>query len=346
MPEPFELVVELAGLPPAKNSRAPLAAQHQHLNRSRALLAAVRLKLPPEFSVLTEPVGLEVTVRTSRGKASWDATNYLGGIADVLQVKDRGRLAHLGELAAVAVYANDRLIKEVLYRHERAVTVSYRVRVWSLDRADLLDGPCSPSLMVLARPARSRSPTICIDFVNTLIGRGQTSSVDELRSYHDLLDWAESAGVVDQGTRKRLLARADACPVEAGWSLRDAVRFREAISRGLTVAPSESDLEDLNELRSRFLQLRHLVWDQEARRAKWVTDEMVYLSDVLAPIAQSFESLIEGELLGRVRACAGCNQLFVDTSKNNQRRWCDMSDCGNREKARRFHQRRKAAALS
>jgi len=31
-----------------------------------------------------------------------------------------------------------------------------------------------------------------------------------------------------------------------------------------------------------------------------------------------------------------CRWLFLDTSKNHTRRWCDMKVCGNRIKARRF----------
>jgi predicted RNA-binding Zn ribbon-like protein len=39
-----------------------------------------------------------------------------------------------------------------------------------------------------------------------------------------------------------------------------------------------------------------------------------------------------------LRACEkpDCRWLFLDTSKNHTRRWCDMKICGNRMKARRF----------
>jgi predicted RNA-binding Zn ribbon-like protein len=35
----------------------------------------------------------------------------------------------------------------------------------------------------------------------------------------------------------------------------------------------------------------------------------------------------------------GCGWLFVDISKNHSRRWCDINDCGNRAKQRRYQQR-------
>ena len=46
----------------------------------------------------------------------------------------------------------------------------------------------------------------------------------------------------------------------------------------------------------------------------------------------------------RVRACGAdtCRWLFLDTSKNHTRRWCNMRICGNRMKARRFQARRGA----
>jgi predicted RNA-binding Zn ribbon-like protein len=49
--------------------------------------------------------------------------------------------------------------------------------------------------------------------------------------------------------------------------------------------------------------------------------------------------------LTRVGHCAGetCDWLFIDTSRNRSRRWCSMSGCGNRAKARRHHQRKRAA---
>jgi predicted RNA-binding Zn ribbon-like protein len=42
--------------------------------------------------------------------------------------------------------------------------------------------------------------------------------------------------------------------------------------------------------------------------------------------------------LERIRSCAAttCAWLFLDTTKNRTRRWCDMKTCGNREKVRRF----------
>jgi predicted RNA-binding Zn ribbon-like protein len=50
----------------------------------------------------------------------------------------------------------------------------------------------------------------------------------------------------------------------------------------------------------------------------------------------------------RVRRCGreGCVLLFLDTSKNNTRRWCDMAVCGNRVKAAtHYHRHRTGGAV-
>jgi hypothetical protein len=63
------------------------------------------------------PIGLDVTLYAPPGRNPWDATNYLGGIGDVLEDKRRrGILPHLGSLRDVFLYLNDRQIREVHYR--------------------------------------------------------------------------------------------------------------------------------------------------------------------------------------------------------------------------------------
>jgi predicted RNA-binding Zn ribbon-like protein len=47
-----------------------------------------------------------------------------------------------------------------------------------------------------------------------------------------------------------------------------------------------------------------------------------------------------------LKVCAGedCGWVFLDRSRNQARRWCDMKTCGNTEKARRHYRRVKADA--
>jgi predicted RNA-binding Zn ribbon-like protein len=71
-------------------------------------------------------------------------------------------------------------------------------------------------------------------------------------------------------------------------------------------------------------------------------DGVEALDGVLWPVARSAATLLTSALRSRVRICAaedGCGWTFLDRSKNQSRRWCSMSDCGNRAKARRHYRR-------
>lgn len=56
--------------------------------------------------------------------------------------------------------------------------------------------------------------------------------------------------------------------------------------------------------------------------------------------ALSALSLLAPEKAERIRICGNCGWLFLDRSRNGSRRWCDMTVCGNRQKARRHYSRR------
>lgn len=131
-----EVTLSVAGWPPAKNeARSLLAPGHTHADRVAGLLLAAQQATGTAgeaalFGAL--PIGLDLTVMSPEEPLA-DATNFLGGVGDVLEVKSRrGALEHLGPLAEVGLYENDRHIHEVHYRWRRAPEVAYVVRLWAL----------------------------------------------------------------------------------------------------------------------------------------------------------------------------------------------------------------------
>lgn len=58
-----------------------------------------------------------------------------------------------------------------------------------------------------------------------------------------------------------------------------------------------------------------------------------------AAMAVSALALLAPEQRRRIRICDNCCWLFLDRSRNGSRLWCDMSVCGNRQKARRHYRR-------
>jgi hypothetical protein len=133
-----QISFDVLGFPPAKSEAlSMLGAGHNHAPRVRLLLeAAWRARDEQSFIPIDQgQVALDVVVRSPAGHVPSDATNYLGGIGDVLEDKSRrGALGHLGDLARVWLYGNDRQIKEISYREIEAEEMGYTVTVRPLAR--------------------------------------------------------------------------------------------------------------------------------------------------------------------------------------------------------------------
>jgi len=128
-----QVTFTVPGLPPAKSEAlSMLGTGHSHATRVRSLLQAAQEAVAQQTftSVTHEPVALELVVHTTPGERLSDATNFLGGVADVLENKaSRGTLPHLDDLANVWLYENDRQIKQVAYRETADQRSFYTVTV-------------------------------------------------------------------------------------------------------------------------------------------------------------------------------------------------------------------------
>jgi predicted RNA-binding Zn ribbon-like protein len=100
-------------------------------------------------------------------------------------------------------------------------------------------------------------------------------------------------------------------------------------------------LPRLNSALTRAAAARHIE-ATTARGPRWGFGEVGLRLPLLALAWQAHRLLDSDGVAGvgadRVRACpgAGCGWLFLDP--RGQRRWCVMSLCGNRAKARRHRQ--------
>jgi predicted RNA-binding Zn ribbon-like protein len=67
-------------------------------------------------------------------------------------------------------------------------------------------------------------------------------------------------------------------------------------------------------------------------------------TDLEAALALAVADLLTDEAsTRRISECAadGCGWVFLDTSRNHSRRWCDPEDCGNRARVRAYVNRKK-----
>jgi predicted RNA-binding Zn ribbon-like protein len=201
---------------------------------------------------------------------------------------------------------------------------------------------------------------LCLDFVNTVGGRSSNRSgrpagqaslrirADKLNEYPDLLAWSRHAGVVTDKEARHLLREAERRPAEAQAVFARGVGLREAIHRIFTslIAGRKIAATDLGTVNRELTIAQshdrliftagHFAWGWDGSRG--ALDRMLWV------ITQSAAELLTADELSKVRECGGedCGWLFLDTSRNHSRQWCDMQDCGNLAKVRRFRTRLRA----
>jgi predicted RNA-binding Zn ribbon-like protein len=174
-----------------------------------------------------------------------------------------------------------------------------------------------------------------LDFLGTLKWRRTGRPEEQLDTPARLGEWALAGGLVDE-----------AFPASPG-DLSTALRLREAAYRTVTAVLGSSrsgaaqldpeDVAELNTHAGRRPITARLSPDGTVRRLG-STDQL------LAVLAVDTLDLLAGPALERVAECSNedCTRLFVDTSRAGNRRWCGMSECGNRAKVNAFRLRHPA----
>lgn len=183
---------------------------------------------------------------------------------------------------------------------------------------------------------------VALDFVNTASGRDGAGGLREkLVSYGDLVTWAERVGLAPVSLGNRLRAEAERDPAGAAAVLERARELREAVFRLFArPGPEATDLDRVAREAGEAAAHRRLVEEAEAYAFAWPEGDR--LDQILWPVAVAAADLLTSRQdRPRVKECAAddCNWLFLDQSRNQSRRWCDMKVCGNRAKARRFSER-------
>ena len=185
---------------------------------------------------------------------------------------------------------------------------------------------------------------LMFDLANTASGRGGPRAQDHLRHADHVVAWAQPAGIVG-AAGARALRRQIARPRTAAELLRRMRELRDllhAVGTALAAgaSPRPMLLARLADIHAGALARARLMpsgsgfaWRWDAARAP--------VEAIVGPVALSAVAVVTHAQRTRIKQCAGehCGWLFLDTTKNNRRRWCEMEVCGNRAKQKRLRDR-------
>jgi predicted RNA-binding Zn ribbon-like protein len=192
------------------------------------------------------------------------------------------------------------------------------------------------------------SGRLCLDFVNTVDYRRRSQSGERLTGFAELLAFGEQAGVLSASESRKLRRDGRENPRAASALFQRSVVIREMMFRILSgVAAhhkvSEVDVEAFNAL-VRTCIASCLVMPGEGKSAWQWLDQRGDADRLIGKIVRSAVELLTSDDIHCVKKCAGdnCDWLFMDDSRSQNRRWCEMRTCGSRQKARAYYQRKKA----
>jgi predicted RNA-binding Zn ribbon-like protein len=191
---------------------------------------------------------------------------------------------------------------------------------------------------------------VALDFANTLDWRYDPERLVELLTdYSRFLAFCQQAGVITPQEARHLINHTSESLAKR--VLGRVLDLRETLYALFLCAvrgerPSTRVIKRLNAFLNEASSVNSLSWnDGKFRRvrAKPASSPL----DPLWRILEAGAELLSSPDVDKVRECREetCKWLFLDTSRNRARRWCDMSICGNRAKARRYYLRTRDSEL-
>jgi predicted RNA-binding Zn ribbon-like protein len=167
---------------------------------------------------------------------------------------------------------------------------------------------------------------LVVEFVNT---RDVEEGTDSIADPDRLVAWVEEKTGEDLGD----LGQEDVGRVQL---LRESLRSLMGANNGQEIGAGE--LEPLREAAERTRIRTAFAADGELA----LVPARAGLSGFEARILMAIEHLQCHGAWPRLKTCTAeqCQWAFFDTTRNHSRTWCSMEVCGNREKTRRYRERK------
>jgi len=173
-----------------------------------------------------------------------------------------------------------------------------------------------------------------LDFINTeIVSHGEP--LDLLQDAADFIRWADAAGF---DLKSKLSAEDLSAVKQLRSALKDLFQARMDRRNAGRGALATVNRHLGNHATHEILQIRASSGDFEL-----VPDNMASSATaLLARLAYEGAALLTSPQASQLKHCGNpeCVLIFLDTSRNQQRRWCSMDTCGNRAKVAKHYRSR------
>lgn len=188
----------------------------------------------------------------------------------------------------------------------------------------------------ISKELRLDGNNLCLNFVNTIYDRLALEVRDLIVDKEDWITWLRKTGLLE----KNIVFSND-----VGFDLEYVTDTRElfyrifkSLSHNRTVL--KKDLKHFEQLLLKARKATKLSIIDNVPKQELIIDDN-NLSNYVLPIIKSAHDLFISDKIVRIKECNHCGWLYLDTSKNNSRKWCSMESCGSQVKAKRYYQNKK-----
>lgn len=182
---------------------------------------------------------------------------------------------------------------------------------------------------------------VCLDLINTIAWPGRENEHDWFDQWTNVIDWSVATALLHETDAHALRRRYSSAPDAVADAI-EVIKHRRRILRDAVSPlvgggkPSARSMREVNCLLATTLPLRRIDPDT----LEWTWAPPTNLEDITAPIILDAADLLTAADHTRLGRCP-CAWLFYDKSRNRSRRWCDMADCGSRDKSLRYYHRQR-----
>ncbi len=187
------------------------------------------------------------------------------------------------------------------------------------------------------------------DFTNTISNRNDPDYFDYLTKYDDFVDWINKIKLLPKGKMDAIAAFSKSHTRKSADTLRQIIEVREVVFKLFSslAQQQKADRETVDAFNGFFSEalsnMRVEVGRKEVATSFFVSEKTILKEPLYILVKNAFD-ILSTQSFDRIKECPTCRWLFLDTTKNGKRRWCNMQVCGSNDKARRYYHRKKESS--
>ncbi len=187
------------------------------------------------------------------------------------------------------------------------------------------------------------------DFTNTISNRNDPDYFDYLTKYDDFVEWINKIKLLPKGKMDAIAAFSKSHTRKSADTLRQIIEVREVVFKLFSslAQQQKADRETVDAFNGFFSEALSNMRVEVGRKevaTSFIVSEKTILKEPLYILVKNAFDILSTQSFDRIKECPTCRWLFLDTTKNGKRRWCNMQVCGSNDKARRYYHRKKESS--